>query len=201
VVSDELCAGIRCKQVEPALASHAELGNELVAIGEKTVAMLGRDARERLHEACGDRDCIVGIEPVVRVGDTVSMTAFIDHALPANFEHWNADGGIDIRVAAAHRATVADSSEQRIEPVVVAESHSNHDRGISQPLHVAWTRLERLRIDTRGHDRFGDDQVAADLGGQRREIVVVATTCRTADSDAAGNHAAAINRPRKPARI
>ena len=57
----------------------------------------------------------------MRVGHTVRMAPFVDHTLTADLEERNAHRGIDVTFAAAHQPLVADLSEERVEPEIVAE--------------------------------------------------------------------------------
>ena len=86
VIGDELHARERRQSIAPSLTPHLELGNEAVAIGDDALALLGRQTDEGLGNASGDDNGVLRIEPVVRIGDSVRVAAFVHDALPANFE-------------------------------------------------------------------------------------------------------------------
>ena len=133
------------------------------AIREDLLALCGSDADESFGDARGDDDRVVGIEPVMRVGDAMRMAAFVHDALSAYFEQRDAGRGVDIGLASAHQALVADLADERVEPVVVAEADAHEQVRAPQFVEVAGTRLEGFGIDAGRDDRFHGDEIAADL--------------------------------------
>src|SRR3989440_9553715 len=120
VIRDERCARIWCEHLAPVLLSRSELRQKPLAIGNDAVAMFGRAAHERLRNARRDDDCVFWIEPVMRVAYAVRVAALVHDALSAYLEQRNPRRGVHVGIAAAHDARVADSSDERIEPVIVA---------------------------------------------------------------------------------
>src|SRR6266550_7013175 len=132
--------------------------------------MRGRATHECLRNARGDDDCVLRIEPVVRVAYAVGVASLVHDTLTAYLQQWNTRGGVHIGIATAHDALVADSSDERIQPVIVAKSDAHDEVGLSQLVEIARTRLECLRVDSGWHYRFRDDDVAANCGGECRKI-------------------------------
>ena len=170
MVGDELDAGIRCQRLEPSLTTRLEFGKEAPAIGHHAFALRRHRADENLGGGCGNEGGVVGIEPIVRVRHAVRMSAFVDYALPADFEKWNACRGVQIGVATAHEALVADPAGQRIQPVIVAEPDPHQHVRAPKLVDISRARLERFRVRSGRHDRFHRHQVATDCGHQRGEV-------------------------------
>ena len=74
---------------------------ESLTIGGDLLALRGSDTDEGFGDGRCDGDCVLGIEPIVRVGYTVSVASFVDHALTANLEQGDARRRVEIAVAPA----------------------------------------------------------------------------------------------------
>ena len=170
VIGDELHARERRQGPRPARAPCLELVEESSTIGDDFLALRGRDANEGLGDARGDGDRVLGIEPVVRIGDAVRVAAFVDDALAAYFEQRDAGRRVEIGVAPAQESLLARLIDQRIEPVVIAEADAYQEVGAPQFAEIARTRLECFRIGAGRHDRFHGDEVAADRRDECGEI-------------------------------
>ena len=86
VIGDERCTRIRRQRFAPLLKARPELREKSFTVGDDAVAMLGRSTYESLRNARSDDDCVLGIEPVVRVAHAMRVSSLVHHALSAYLE-------------------------------------------------------------------------------------------------------------------
>ena len=77
-----------------------------------------------------------------------------------DLEQRNAQGGIDISVAAPVEGVVAVCRQELVEPVIVAEADADDDGGALEPGQVRWTRLEGFGVGGRRNDGLDLRKVA-----------------------------------------
>ena len=70
----------------PERAPRIEPRQKSFTIRDDLVPLRGSDADQGFGDARGDGDSVLGIKPVVRIGDTVRVAALVDDALSAYFE-------------------------------------------------------------------------------------------------------------------
>ena len=170
VIGNELHAREGRQSVAPSLAPHLELGKEAIAIGDDALTLLGRQADEGFGDASSDDDGVFGVEPVMRIGDSVRVAAFVHNALPANFEQRNSGRCVEVGVAPANETLVANRLRQRVQPVVVAKPDPHQQRRAPHLFGVSRTRLERLRIGGGRHNGFHAYELAAHCRRKRGQV-------------------------------
>ena len=85
----------------------------------------------------------------MRVRDTVSVSAFVDHGLPAYLEQRDARRRIEIAVAATQQPLLAGLADQGVEPVVIAEADAYQQLGAPHLRKITGARLECFGIGRR----------------------------------------------------
>ena len=166
MVSYELYPRQRSQHSGPPLHVLFQCLDKALTVFNDTAAILRKKADQSFGDSSGYNDGILRIEPIMRVGRAMRMTALALNVLTAHFKQRDSNGRVRVSLASAHDAPVPALQEQTVQPVIVAETNAHDETRIADLSGIFWLRLESFWIGRGGHDRFNLDEIAANSGGE-----------------------------------
>ena len=168
---DDTRALVGSQRAAPAREPRVEISQEARAIGLEGPGVTGREPCQRVLHALGDRPRVLGVEPVVRVAESVDVHAALGpHAGGLGIEQRDASRHVEVGGPAGHEPGLPHGAERPCQPGLVVESDAREQHGGLELGEGARLDLHAVRVVERwrqAHDAHAD---AADRLGQGFQI-------------------------------